>query len=151
MYNQVFVRLLIAATITFVVIFVAASLYLLPLGQRSVGAVVPVVDDFMRAGAAGDTLAARLLLSSDALGSPGRADMDRLLGQADLFAGYDGLATESFELLPSAERGGTDMAALRATVHYTGAPSARLDAVLVLENDRWRINDLRIAPSAPSP
>lgn len=148
MYNQVFVRLIVAAVITFVVIFGAAYLYLVPLGQRSVGAVVPVVDGFMRAAAAGDTRTAWSLLSADVVTSEGRTAMAQLLAQNRLFAGYDGIETESFRMLGRTDAASPDMAALRATVRYLGTAPAQLDAVLVLENDRWRINDLRIVPLA---
>ena len=145
MYNQVFVRLIVAATITFVVIFAAAYVYLVPLGQRSVRNVLPVADGFMRAAAAGDTVSARLLLSSDTLRDS--AAIDQLLAQPALFAGYDGLVTRSFEMLPPAQTGGVDMATLGATVRYVDGPPAQLHAVLVLENEAWRINDLRLTPS----
>jgi hypothetical protein len=148
--NQVFVRLMVAATVTFVVIFAAAYVYLAPLGQRTVRSVVPVVDAFMRAGSTGDSTRALLFLSSDALRTR-QTGMDQVLDQPELFAGYSGLVTRSFRVLPPTETGGVDMAILRATVRYVSAPPAQLDAVLVLENDTWRINDLRITPLAPPP
>jgi hypothetical protein len=147
MYNQVFVRLILAATVTFAVIFILAFLYLVPLGQRSARAVVPVMNGYAQAVEAGDRFTARRLLSMDALRT-GRAEtLLALADQPDLFAGYQGVSIDSFQLLGPSPVTGEDMASVRATVRFGAGHTGTLHAVLVLEGDTWRINDLRYVPS----
>ncbi len=151
MYNEVFVRLLIAAVITFVVILAAAYWYVLPLGQRSPRAVVPVLGTFMEAAASRDLLRARLTWSADLLQPPRSATADAMLAQSTLFDGYEGLELTSFQLLPQDQAGGRELAAVEALIRYRDGRRARLDAVLELEATEWRINDFLLTPYATGP
>lgn len=159
MYNEVFVRLIVAAIVTFAVIFGAAYLYLAPLGARSIRAVVPVLDAFMAAASQHDDVGVRRLLSADLVRSGRLPAIEALMAQPTLFAGYEGLTVESFRMLPATDApaliggsaGRSDMAHVRATVRYTDGSRARLDAVLVLENEVWRVNDLTLLPLGERP
>jgi hypothetical protein len=149
MYNDVFLRLLLGALVTFAVIIGLAFVYLVPLGPRSERAVVSVVDLFIRRAAQGDALNARRLLSTDYLQSERVEEVDRLLRLPQRLYDYDRLANVDFRLLEPAQAGeGDAMASVHAAVRFHEGAPGTLDAVLVQENDSWRINDLVYAPPA---
>jgi len=150
--NEVFVRLVVAATVTFTVIVGAALLYVVPLGRHSPRGIVTTLDRFMTAGAAGDTVAGRLTLSSDLLRPTRLPAVDGLLATPQRFYGYSGLQLRSHRIIPAQEVGGIfDTATATAIVRYDDGTTATLGAVLVLEDDTWRINDLRLTPSGGRP
>jgi hypothetical protein len=150
LYQQAFVRLLLAALVTFAVILGAAFFYVVPLGSDSPGAVAPVLGRFAQAAADGDQLAMRLQLSTDALQS-GRADTLALLGAAPWpLAGYRRLTIDHFERLGPDPRG-QDMVNTVARIELEGAAPGQLQAVLVLEGDDWRINDAIYIPPGGAP
>lgn len=152
MYNDVFLRLLLAALVTFVVIFGLAFVYVMPKGQVTPRAVTMVLDGFLRRAGAGDALGARALLSEDMLRSERITAIDTLLGQPDALAGYKGLTLTRFRPARSPDASTNDLAAVTASVAFEDGPPGTLNAVLRLENEAWRINDLTYeAPGSGGP
>lgn len=151
MYNDVFLRLLLAALITFVVIFGLAFVYVMPKGAVTPRAALPALDGFLRRASEGDALGARALLSEDLLRSERIFAIDALLNDPAPLAGYRGLTLQRFTPVRSGGATSPDMAAVTARVELEEPLAGRVDAMLVLENEVWRINDVSYVPALPVP
>lgn len=151
MYNDVFLRLLLAALVTFVVVFGLAFVYVMPKGVLTPRVVLPALDGFLRRASVGDALGARTLLSENLLASERIAAIDTLLGEPEALNGYRGLTLLSFMPVRSTGAASPDMAAITARVDFEEMSPGTVDAVMVLENEIWRINDVTYTPALPPP
>ncbi len=133
-------RLVASALVVFVAISAAAYFYLVPPGQISIRAIVPVLNEFMVAGQAGDVTAARRLYSNAALRTTPREQVADLIAQRSWFEGFARIQVTDFQRLPPDQTGNGNSARATGWVTYREYPSAAFSAQLVLEGGRWRID-----------
>lgn len=138
--QAIFIRVLASAVFFFVITVAAAYFALVPLGKKSVRAVVPVLHEFMQSGQAGDVVAVHRLYSSDALRTIAPEDVATYLADRDLFEGYARLQVTQFQLVAPAESTDHHRARVEARVFYHNGPASVLTAQMTLENDRWRFD-----------
>ncbi len=142
--QEMFLRVMVAAVITFAVVLAAAFLYVAPLGQKSIRAVVPVVHEFMLAAEDGDVVRAHTTYSSRALKTTTQEDIAELLSQREVFEDYKGVQLTSFYLQPGSSDVEPDTATVDGIVSYESQPPTALRAQLALEGESWRIDWIEI-------
>jgi hypothetical protein len=145
MQRSAFIQLTVAAVLFFVLIMGAAYVFLVPLGQRNVRGVAPVLGEFMQAGRDLDVVTGHSLLSRRGLATYSREDLAEYYAMRNLFEGYDRLKVTSFEVKPNNDPFVPETAKAAAIVHYDEGPAARLDVELDFEETAWRIRSFGIA------
>lgn len=145
MQRTAFIQLTVSAVLFFALIMGAAYVFLVPLGQRNVRGVAPLLGDFMEAGRDRDLVAGHALFSVDGLSNYSREDLADYYDERHLFEGYDRLKVTSFESTPNPDPFVSQTAKAAAIVHYENGPPARLDAELDFEETAWRIRSVGIA------
>jgi hypothetical protein len=151
MYNTVFVRLLMAAIVTFVVIFGATYFYVVQYGRNSPRGIAPALGAFFQAAANSDSVTAHRMLSSDLLRSSRLDAIDAMLRLPQQFYGYQGVRLVTYHVTSGSQTGGLDTATVHAIVSFSDGEQAPLDATLVRELDNWRIDDMTMTPRGSSP
>ncbi|MFN2115204.1 MAG: hypothetical protein ACK2T6_05780 [Anaerolineae bacterium] len=145
MQRTAFVQLTSAVLLFFVIVMVAAYVFMVQVGRRDVRGVAPVLGGFMEAGRDSNVVAGHSLLSSRGLADMSREDLAALYADRHLFAGYDRLRLTSFSSAPSDDPFVSETATVAAIVEYDDGLPARLDAQLDLEDTTWRIQSISIA------
>ena len=147
--QAIFIRVLASAVIFFALTVAAAYFTLVPLGKKSVRAVVPVLQEFMLGGQAGNLLAVHRLYSSDALRTIAPEEVAAFLAERDLFEDYAKLQVTRFQLVAPTDSADLDRARVEARVYYTAGPAAVLTAQMALDNDRWRFDWVALRRGGP--
>lgn len=108
--------------------------------SREFAGVEPVIDEFMQAGAANNTVAAYACWSTHVYSEEEIAEYIES-NYDDYFAGYERLNINSFQGQAS---GGITTCYVSGAVVYTGNESLPFEASLVKSNDIWKITDIYI-------
>lgn len=147
-----FLRLVGSALAVFVFVVAAAYFYLVPPGNKSIRAAVPVIHEFLSAAQEGDSLRAHRLFSTDSLRNLSQDDVAILLAEREKYEGYHRLQLTTFQMLPAAEPPAPERAVVEGIVSYYSRPAARLRAQLALEEGQWRIDWLALEePTSDTP
>jgi hypothetical protein len=147
--QELFVRLVAAGVGFFVLIVFGAYLFVTVIGPRSARAVAPVLDEYLKAGAAGNTAAAHRLYSTAALSQVTINDVADQQAARASFEGYDHLDITDLRIARSTAPGGGDVATVKARITYRSGSSGVLDATLQREDGRWRLNQVTISRTSP--
>lgn len=123
--------------------------YIRPFMQRSPRVVQPVIEAYLKAGQAGDVVAAHSLFSEAGIRSTTRDGLAARFDDRSLYAGYERLFVDAFEIAPAGALAPNEVAVVDGTVTYADQPPAVLHAEVERENGEWRLRVIDVARSAP--
>lgn len=144
MQQSAILQLMLSSTVLFLLFLVAAYLLVARAASRSQRAVEPVLSEFLRAGAASDSLRGHSLLSVRGLVTYDESDVAALYARRDLFVGFRKLRIRSFRSADAAAGQAAQSAEVVAEVLYTESEPATLTARMELEEGEWHIGEIRI-------
>lgn len=136
-------RLIVAGLFFAGIVVAAAWYYTTPQRLRSPAGVAPTLNAFLSAAAAGELAAATGSFSVDAMRSGARDQVSGIMSDPLLLPGYQSATIIEFRRLPPRSQG-DERAAVLARVDYEWGPPGRLEAEVVLEEGRWRLESVTL-------
>jgi hypothetical protein len=122
-----------------------------PQMQNSPAIVLPVLETYMAAGKASDSVGAHRLFSRAGLRSVQREDLAATFIDYTLFENFDRFQFTAFSRSPAGNVAENEVVHVEAIVLYAGEPPATLVADLEREEDVWRLRSLTISRPEEAP
>jgi len=144
---------LVAGGILFMLLFLGAVYigFVRPQLQSSPTIVQPVLEEYMRAGQADDTLAAHRLFSSAGIRSISREALAVAFADRSLYDGFKEFKFTAFDIYPSGTLAEQEIAHVEAIVLYDDRPPARLSANFEQETETWRLRNIALSRPEGTP